>query len=862
MKVYEFAKELKMETLALMDHIRKWKLPIKSHMAALDDETIAKIRAFLAEKDKPKAVAKKKTKKKAAAKKKTVTKKKAVTKKAPAKKKAAVKKKTVIAKAISTKTITKKAMAAAAPKVKKAAQEVVEESSASVKKAKEAPAKKAIIRRRAGQEEVPDIRKDDTAESQEGAEAPKRSKMKVIARMDPSQVQPKITPPVGSVRTGFMSPPPSMVPPSHAQEKIKQEERASRKAPKKKAPTAPGTFSTSDFRKKEVIFMGKARSNFVGKPLQKTQITTPAAHKRVVDVNNEIAVSELAAQMGLKTKALIRELVKNGVDAKMNTVLDFDTVALIVPELGFEAKNTFITLEAALDKQAFGSLEAEKVPRSPVVTVMGHVDHGKTTLLDAIRKTNVVTGEAGGITQHIGAYSVQLDTGVPVTFIDTPGHAAFTSMRARGAHVTDVVIIVVAADDGVMPQTEEAINHAKAAGVPIIVAVNKMDAPGANPEKIKQKLTEYELVSEEWGGDTAFCEMSALKGEGVKELVERVQLVAEILELKANPKRSGTGVVIESRMEKGRGVVATFLVKDGTVKIGDYVLAGKATGRVRNLMNDRGDKLKAAGPGEPVEVLGLSVTPNAGDRFDVCKSEGAMKDLLRVAETSDNKVGDTPETDVLEILAKMKGTGQVEELSLVIKSDVAGSLEAIKGMLGKIESDEASVKVIHSAVGAINESDILLAATTKSAVIGFNVRPDASAKKMAQQKGIHISVYTIIYELMDDVKKMLEGLLQPDTIEKSVGSAQVREVFHVSKIGTIAGCMVSEGTIARNHLLRLVRDGRQIYEGQVSSLKRFKDDAKEVSSGYECGIGIENFNDIKPGDVIEAYVKEEVPRTL
>jgi translation initiation factor IF-2 len=494
---------------------------------------------------------------------------------------------------------------------------------------------------------------------------------------------------------------------------------------------------------------------------------------------------------------------------------------------------------------------------------MGHVDHGKTTLLDSIRNADVASREAGGITQHIGAYQVTLEDGSHITFIDTPGHAAFTAMRARGANVTDVAIIVVAADDGVMPQTAEAINHAKAAGVPIIVAVNKMDKPGANPDRIKQQLTEFQLVPEEWGGSTIFCPVSALKGEGVKELLEQIRLVAEVQELRANPNRSGTGLVIESRMEKGRGCVATLLVKDGTIGVGQDIVVGTVAGRIRAMNNDRGERIKLAGPGTPVEIFGLPETALAGDRFDVTETEAQAHEIAELRKRqAEAAIASLDKTMTLEqIFSKVKA-GAAKELSIVLKADVAGSLEAIKGMFEKAGTEEVKVKIVHSGVGGISESDVLLAGTAHGLVLGFNVRPDGSAQKLAKEKNIEIKVYTIIYEMIDDVKKALGGLLAPEMVEKSLGRAEVRNTFSVPKSGVIAGCSVLDGKITRSNQLRLVRDGRIVYQGKVSSLKRFKDDVKEVASGFECGIGIENFNDIKVGDVIEAFEVESIAREL
>ncbi|MCE3011300.1 MAG: translation initiation factor IF-2, partial [Proteobacteria bacterium] len=598
------------------------------------------------------------------------------------------------------------------------------------------------------------------------------------------------------------------------------------------------------------------------RPAMQTQKTQPKASKRVVKVNKIMKVGDLAQAMGLKATELIKVLMKNGVMATVNQDLDFDTIALIVPEFGFEAQNEFKTAEELLTQTAFGELDAEKEIRPPVVCVMGHVDHGKTSLLDAIRNAKVAEGEAGGITQHIGAYQVKTDSGKLITFLDTPGHEAFTSMRSRGANVTDIAIIVVAADDGVMPQTAEAISHAKAAGVPMIVAVNKMDKPGANPDRVKQQLTEYEVVPEEWGGTTIFCNVSALKRTGIAELLEQILLVAEVAELKANAKRSGTGTVIEARLEKGRGNVATVLVKDGSISVGQYIVAGTQTGRVRSLMNDRGEKVQTAGPSQPVEVIGLDGLPMAGDKVDVVKDERAAEEVAQVRRQALEADKVSAKKMTLEDLFSKVTQGDVKELPVVLKSDVQGSLEAITGMFNKLAAQEVKVKIIHSAVGGITESDVLLASTAKGIVVGFNVRPDGGATTAAKVKGVEIRTYSIVYELMDEMKKAMSGLLQPDIVEKVMGRAEVRNTFSVPKIGVIAGCAVVDGKIQRSNSARLIRDGKIVYEGKISSLKRFKDDAREVAEGFECGIGIENFNDIKVGDVIEAFLKEEVAREL
>jgi len=592
----------------------------------------------------------------------------------------------------------------------------------------------------------------------------------------------------------------------------------------------------------------------------------PAAHKRVVKVHGHMSVGDLARAMGAKVPALIKILIKNGIQGNINSDLDFETISLVTPEFKYDAVNVLKSDEELVGEAAFGELDAERVSRSPVVTVMGHVDHGKTTLLDTIRKARVAQGEAGGITQHIGAYRVKTSHGL-VTFIDTPGHEAFTAMRARGAHTTDVVILVVAADDGVMPQTIEAVNHSKAAGVPIVVAMNKMDRPDANPDKIKQQLSELELVPEDWGGETIFCPVSALKNEGVAELLDQVSLTSEMLELTCNPKRSATGIVVESRVEKGRGNVATILVKDGTLTSGQHLVVGEVSARARQIFDENGKVLKEAGPSCPVEVIGLPIAPQAGDAFDACKDEKTAQSVAnsrkeqRVSEELAAQVQDKSKLGLEDLFSKVK-LGEMKELPVVLKTDVAGTGEAIRGLFAKISTEEVKMKIIHSAVGGISTSDVLLAGTANGLIVGFNTRPDTSATKVAREQGIEIKTYSIVYELVDEMKLAMAGLLDPDIVEKTIGRVEVREIFSVPKIGTIAGSFVVDGKVNRNAMLRLLRDGKVVYTGKISSLKRFKDDVKEVATGFECGVGIENYNDIKVGDEIEAFIKEEVAREL
>ena len=621
-------------------------------------------------------------------------------------------------------------------------------------------------------------------------------------------------------------------------------------------------FTATEFRKREMVFQPKKKKGSLNRVAMKTEITKSKASKRVVKVDNTMKLSDLANEMGVKAGQLTKVLMQQGVMATMNTVLDFDTIALIAPEFDHEAVNVHKSVDAMIEETAFGNLDAEQVERPPVVTIMGHVDHGKTSLLDSIRKARVAAGEAGGITQHIGAYQVKTESGHQITFIDTPGHEAFTAMRARGANATDIAIIVVAADDGVMPQTIEAVSHAKAAGVPIIVAVNKMDKQGANPDRVKQQLTEQEIVPEEWGGDTIFVPVSAHTKEGIPELLEQIYTVAEVQELRANPKRSATGLVIESRMDKGRGPVATLLIQDGTLEVGQSIVVGTVAGRVRALVDDKGQRVKSAGPSVPVEVQGLSEVPLAGDKFDAVKDDQAAERIANQRREAAAAAAESKAKISLEdIFSKLK-QGDVKELAIVLKSDVAGSSEAIKGMFEKLATEEVKPKIIHAAIGGINESDVLLASTAKAIIVGFNVRPDSGAQATAKRMGVDIKTYTIVYELMDDMKKAMAGLLTPDIVEKELGRAEVRNVFSIPKAGTIAGSFVTEGKILRNAEVRLIRQGTIVYTGKLASLKRFKDDAKEVAQGYECGIAIENYNDIKVGDIIEAFSKETVVREL
>lgn len=583
--------------------------------------------------------------------------------------------------------------------------------------------------------------------------------------------------------------------------------------------------------------------------------------KRVIKVAESINVGELAKRMGVKAGDVIKKLLSLGAQVTVNQSIDNDTATILAQEFGFEVTVNIFEEDEILFEQDSVVID-ELLPRPPIVTVMGHVDHGKTTLLDTIRQTNVVEQEAGGITQHIGAYSVAVD-GRKIVFIDTPGHEAFTAMRARGAKVTDIVILVVAADDGVMPQTAEAVNHARAAEVPILVAVNKIDKPEANIDRVKRQLSELGLISEEWGGDTLFAEVSAKKKEGIKELLELVLLQADILELKANPHKRANGFVIEAELDKGKGPVVTVVVKEGTLKIGDYVVAERTYGRVRALIDDKGNRADEAGPSIPVEIMGISGVPNAGEHFYAVKDEKTAKEIVNHRETKERERIAAKETKLsLEDLFASLEKGEIKELPLIIKADTQGSVEALKEAITKLSTEKCRVKVVHAGVGAVNETDITLASASNAVVVGFNIRPDSKALEAAERESVSLELHAIIYDAVDRIKKAMEGLLEPVIKEKIVGSAEVKATFHVSKMGTIAGCLVTSGRVVRGHDIRVVRDGVVIFEGKISSLKRFKDDAREVQNGYECGIGIENFNDIKVGDTFEVYTFEEIKQKL
>lgn len=607
----------------------------------------------------------------------------------------------------------------------------------------------------------------------------------------------------------------------------------------------------------------KGKNQQKGRVQHQSQPAQPPKKKELpakITFTESLTVAELGKKLHREPSEIIKKLFLLGVMATINQSLDKDAIELIAAEYGVEVEEEIKIDVTDLEVYFTEDNEAELIERPSVVTIMGHVDHGKTTLLDSIRNTKVTAGEAGGITQHIGAYQVE-ENGKKITFLDTPGHAAFTTMRARGAKITDITILVVAADDGVMPQTIEAINHAKAAEVPIIVAVNKMDKESANPDRVMQELTEYGLVPEAWGGDTIFVPLSALKGEGIDNLLEMILLVGEVEEYKANPNRKAIGTVIEAQLDKGRGSVATLLVQNGTLRIGDPIVVGTTFGRVRAMVNDLGRRVKEAGPSTPVEITGLNDVPHAGDRFVVFEDEKTARQVGEARSQLAIQASRSEKTRVsLDNLFEHMKQGEMKDINLIVKADVQGSVEALAAALQKIEVEGINVKIIHTGVGAINESDITLAAASNAIVIGFNVRPDNNAKRAAEAEEVDVRLHRIIYKVIEEIEAAMKGMLDPEFEEKITGQAEVRQTFKVSKVGTIAGSYVTDGKIARGSGIRVIRNGIVVFEGEIDALKRFKDDAKEVSQGYECGITIKNFNDVKEGDVIEAFVMQEVER--
>ena len=826
MKVYDLAKKLEITSVSLMKKIKELKLPVRNHMVALTPEQVEQIEKAFSQKPSSKKTTKSST---------TKTKKAVKTKKSVKTSSSSTKKKTSAKKTTPTSSPDLQVKAETASKTPS----------------------RIIIRRKEDEKPLQAVESPSTS-----VEKKPEEKEKVISSSSASTKSMRLD--LVSVRSA--NPLDDEFWNKEEEEKKKDDSVEDKKQPKR--PIAEkeisSKFNATDFRKREAIFQPRKKKTVQAGEFKSTQITTPKSHKRVIKVHGEMSLEKLCRQLGVKRQAFVRKLKSEGVNPSELKVLDYEMIALIAPDFGWTAKNTKQTEKEILEKMNQTKADDKKLKvKPPVVTIMGHVDHGKTTLLDAIRKAKVAEGEAGGITQHIGAYSVSLE-GKPITFIDTPGHAAFTAMRSRGAKVTDIVVILAAADDGVQPQTIEALNHAKAAETPYLIAISKIDVPGANLDKVKKQMSEQGVVPEEWGGGVSFIPISSLKGEGIKELLEQIQLLAEIQELKYNPEAPAKGVTLEARKEKGLGCIVSLLVQDGSLSSGSTIVVGGQMGRVRQMKDDQGQIVKNVSAGFPLEMMGLNDLPQAGDSFCVVKNEKSAKDLLVLRKSE--KSGESEVEENLspeELLEKLKAYSEEskEILHIVLKADTGGSLEAIKKSLEEIESKEVDLKIIHSGAGAVTESDVLLASTVSGSVFGFNVRPDGKASLASKEKSVPIYSYSVIYELLDQVKKMLLGLLKADFIEEEQGQAEVRNIFHISKAGTIAGCYITKGKVLRSSFARLMRDGRLIYDGPLSSLRRHKDDVKQVGEGFECGISFEAFNDIKPKDIIECYIKKEQART-
>ncbi|MGD9042254.1 MAG: translation initiation factor IF-2 [Desulfobacterales bacterium] len=849
LRVHELARDLNMTNKVLLAKLNDMDIAVKSHMSSLDDEVVVEIKASLFGTQKEETVEETRIKP-------TVIRRrrKKVKVEAPA-------------------TPEAEAEEAAAPEEAEAPAETIEKPVEEEPAAVEAEA------------EAPEMVEEPVAEEKPAAK--KAAKPKKVAKKEPSAKIIKL--PVKPVEKPVKK---KAARGKAAGAKV-EELKPRRKAVEDQAPleAPPATVGKGKkkrkkkvvepdvdrkFLKKKISFRRKAviegedlyakgyrsrkqRKLVKGKKVtsgQKTQITVAKAIKRRIKIDEAIVLSELAKRMGIKSNEIIKSMMAMGSMATVNQTIDFDTAALIASEFDYEVERASFEEETLLKQETDDPTKL--APRPPVVTIMGHVDHGKTSLLDVIRKTRISEMEAGGITQHIGAYHVTTDKG-QIAFLDTPGHEAFTAMRARGAQVTDIVVLVVAADDGVMPQTIEAINHAKAAEVPIIVAINKIDKQNAEPEKVQRELAEIGLTPEDWGGETIYVNVSAKQAQGIDELLEMVLLQAEVLELKANPDKLATGHVVEAKIDSGRGAVATILVREGTLRAGDPIVCGLHYGRIRAMLDDRGAQVESAGPSIPVEVVGLSGVPMAGDEFLALKDEKNAKQVSehRQQKQRSKELAQSSRMSLDKLFERMQ-EGEVKDLNLILKADVHGSIEALNDSLTKLSNDEVKVNVVHSASGTIAESDISLATVSNAIVIGFNVRPSPKVQALANDENVDMRFYNVIYEVIKDVKNAMAGMMASTFEERVLGTAEVREVFQIPKIGNIAGCYVTDGKIERGQNLRLLRDGIVTYEGKNSSLRRFKDDVKEVKAGYECGIGIENFNDIKVGDTIECYYLEEI----
>jgi translation initiation factor IF-2 len=859
-RIYELARDLNMENKALLEKIREMEIPVKSHMSSLDDEIVTGIkRRILGVKEKEIEETRIKPT--------IIRRRRKVVSEEPAEVEAVAEPETPleVEAAAEKEAITADLEAEAVEKAEKEEALETEVSDSSVQPKEETqpvvskPKKKPVAKKVKPKK----IKKETPA---------KIIKMPVKPVPEVEKVPEKPSKPAKAKVTKL--PLPEKVDPD---DKIRPEEVPLKEKKKKKRtkkseePVRDKKFFKKkiSFRKKEVVEgkdlyapshrMRKGRKGAKAKAAvaqQKPQITTPKAIKRRIKIDDTIALSELAKRMGIKAGEIIKNLMDLGVMATLNQVIDFDTAVLVASEFEYELE------KASFEEDTILSVVKDDpdklLERPPVVTVMGHVDHGKTSLLDVIRKTSVTEDEAGGITQHIGAYNVSTDKG-QIIFLDTPGHEAFTEMRARGAKVTDLVVLVVAADDGVMPQTIEAINHSKAAEVPIIVAVNKIDKANADPERVQRELAEAGLAPEDWGGDTIFVNVSAIENTGIDDLLEMILLQAELLELKANPDRLAMGHVVEAKLDAGRGAVATVLIQQGTLRANDPVVCGVHYGKIRALLNDRGVQVTSAGPSIPVEIIGLTGVPNAGDEFIALADEKDAKQVSshRILKQRSKELAQTSRLSLEKLYEQMQ-EGEVKDLNLILKADVHGSIEALRDSLTKLSNEEVRINVIHAATGTLTESDLSLATVSNAIIIGFNVRPSSKIQALANEEQVDARFYNIIYDVIKDVKNAIIGMMSSTFEEHVLGKAEVREVFHVPKVGAIAGCYVTEGKVERGRPVRILRDWVVLYDGTISSLRRFKDDAKEVQSGYECGIGVENYNDVKIGDIIECYYMEEI----
>jgi len=848
-RIYELAKELQMDNKQLLAQVKEMGYDVKSHMSVLEEGDVQRIRDIIT----------------------------------------GVRAEVVVDERVRPNVIrrrTKVVQTEPEPEQKTAA-EAPSEVAAVIPPQSPVEKVEAEEQEAAGEEEAPPVSAEPVQEAPAPTQRPKKEYARIIHRPDvvkpaKPEEQRKREPIRETAKPAPVVKKPPVKPVAGAVTEAARPEPAPKEVARKKqgkklvevVPEHIEQRKKSVLRRREIIEKsqlydraggeGRLRSRkserFAAKKKQTTEVTIPKAIKRRIKVDDTILVGELAKRMGIKGNEVIKTLMQLGVMVTINQVIDFDAAALVGAEFGYEIEKAAFEETDLLQVKEVS--EDDLAARPPVVTIMGHVDHGKTSLLDAIRHTNVTAGEAGGITQHIGAYHVNID-GRDIVFLDTPGHEAFTAMRARGAKVTDVVVLVVAADDGVMEQTKEAVNHARAAEVPIIVAINKIDKPEAHPDRVKRELAELGLLPEDWGGQAIFAEVSAKQKKGIKELLELILLQAEILELKASPKRLARGRIIEAKIDKGRGPVATVLIQKGTLKQGDPFVCGQFFGKVRAMFDDNGIRVVAAGPSMPVLVQGLSGIPMAGDEFIVVEDEKKAKQVsaFRRQKLREVELSQVTKISLEKLFEKMK-EGGVKELKLVLKADVQGSLEALSDALAKLSTPAIRVNVIHGSTGAITESDVLLASASDAIVIGFNVRPHSRAQDLAEQEKVDMRTYDVIYQIIDDVRNAMSGLLEPVYEEKVLGRAEVRQIFTVSKIGTICGSFITEGKIERGAKARLIRDGAVIYNGHLASLRRFKEDVKEVQSGYECGISLENYNDVKVGDVIEAYVLKEVRPTL